>query len=467
MRGHVAVVGGGVSGLTAAWALRDAGARVTVLEQRAHTGGVLRRGTLAGADPDGLVLDLGPEALLARRPEALDLIDELGLTHRRRTPATTTATVWSRGRLHVLPSGTSQGVPGDPERLRGLLTAGEVARVAAEPDTGHPPVTADVDVDVAGFVTARLGPAVTERLVEPLLGGVYAGRADRLSLRATLPVAWAAATTGTGLVAHVRRVQAAPPDTRPVFTGLAGGVARLTEELTGRLAARGVQVRTGATVQRLERAGTGWRLHLGPAGLGPALDADAVLLALPAPALARLAGPVLTDPGPLRALGRVRLASMALVIALLPPGTLDGLTGSGVLVPQVEGRLVKAMTYSSRKWDWVREAAGGRDVLRLSVGRVDEEPALQRPDDELAAAALADAAAMLGRPLPATAVRVVRWGGGLPQYDVGHLDLVSAARAALDEAPGLVAAGSVWGGIGVPACIATARDAAARLLARP
>ena len=195
------------------------------------------------------------------------------------------------------------------------------------------------------------------------------------------------------------------------------------------------------------------------------MRADGVVLAVPAPAAARLLAPLL--PAAAARLGEVRVASLALVTAVLPAGTLDAVAPglSGVLVPAVEGRLVKAMTFSSRKWDWVREAAGGRDVLRLSVGRAGEEPTLQRGDPDLLAAALGDAADLLGVPLEPVAALVTRWGGGLPQYDVGHLDLVADVRAQVATLRRVALAGSVWDGVGVPACVATASAAATRLLA--
>ncbi len=452
----VAVVGGGVSGLVAAWRLHQGGARVVLLEQSGRLGGALRRGEVGG-----VLLDLGAESVLARRPEAVDLALELGLGDDVVHPATARAAVWSRGSLHPLPAGTVMGVPSDPGTLAGLLTADEVERVRAEPAAG--PV--GDDVSVADLVAARLGDAVVDRLVDPLLGGVYAGRAERLSLRATVPALWPAARDGRSLLQVAHAAASAAVAGGPVFAGLRGGVGRLAEVLVERLVAEGVEVRTDACVQEVVACGAGWTVLLGPAGRGPALEVDGIVLAVPAPATARLLRPLL--PQAAERLREVRMASLALVTAVLPPGALDdvGEGLSGVLVPAVEGRLVKAMTFSARKWEWVREAAGGSDVLRLSVGRAGEERSLQRSDDDLAAAALADAADLLGVPLAPRAHRVTRWGGGLPQYDVGHLDLVAGVDAQVEGLSRLEAAGSVWAGVGIPACVATAGGAAARLLA--
>jgi oxygen-dependent protoporphyrinogen oxidase len=458
----VAVVGGGISGLTAAWRLAQAPGRrrVVLLEQGPRTGGVLLRRPVPGwPDPD-LRVDVGAEAMLARRPEGLWLVAELGLDHLLEHPATTRASIWSRGRLHPMPAGTLMGVPGRPEALRGLLTDAEVDRVAAEPAQAGPPVPDDVDV--AGWVGGRVGPAVVDRLVEPLLGGVYAGHADRLSLRATVPALWAVAAGGGSVVEAVAaRAETAAAGT-PVFAGLRGGVAQLAEALTARLS-EGGDVRLNACVHALQaRPGGGWRLLLGARPAPEVLDVDAVVLALPAGRAARLLADVV--PAAAAELGTVRTASMALCTAVLPPCTLDDLVDgdplSGVLVPPVERRLVKAMTFSSNKWAWVQHAAGGHAVLRLSVGREGEEQLLQRPDDDLLAAALADGAEMLGRPLRPLAAMVTRWGGGLPQYGVGHLDLVARVRAAVAEHPGLAVAGAAYDGVGIPACIAAAEAAA-------
>lgn len=467
-RPRVAVVGGGISGLAAAWALDRAGdCDVVLLEQAGRTGGVLRRAPVPGA-PGGLVVDVGPEAVLARRPEALRLIEEVGLGKDVEHPVTTRSSVFSRGRLHPMPTGTQMGVPGDPQALRGLLTDEEVARAAAEPSLAHDPVTGDVDV--ASWVAGRVGPAVVDRLVEPLLGGVYAGHAGRLSLRATVPALWPVATSGTSVVEAVAARSGAGAGTAaggPVFAGVRGGVARLAEELTRQLAVRH-EVRTRAAVHRLEaRAGGGWRLWVGPRPDPEVLDVDGVVLAVPAGRAARLLEEVAADAaGPLTG---VRTASTAVLTAVLPPGTLDGLADggplSGVLVPPVEGRLVKAMTFSSAKWGWVGQAADGHDVVRLSVGREGEQADLQQPDDELLAAALADAAGILDRPLRPVATLLTRWGGALPQYGVGHLDLVDRVRDAVARHRGLALAGATFGGVGLPACVATAEAAVQDLLA--
>lgn len=456
----VAVVGGGLSGLAAAWRLeRSLGpGRVVVLEQAPRTGGVLYRRAVPGGPP-GLVVDVGAESLLARRPEGVRLVEEVGLGAELVHPDTTRAGIWSRGRLHPMPEGTLLGVPGDPAALEGLLTPDEVAVAAAEPSRAWAPV--GNDVDVATWVGDRVGRAVVDRLVEPLLGGVYAGHADRLSLRAAIPGLWPAAAAGTSAVEAVAATTSNGTG-GPVFAGIRGGVARLAEALAAGLE----DVHTTACVHELRPLPGGrWRLRAGPRPTPETLDVDAVVLALPAGRSARLLSDVLPDAA--ADLRQVRTASMALCTLVLPGGSLDGLSDgeplSGVLVPPVEGRLVKAMTFSSVKWAWVRAAAEGSDVVRLSVGRAGEEHHLQRPDDELLADAVADAGELLGRRLSPSAAMVTRWGGGLPQYAVGHTDLVARVRSAVARVPGLAVAGAALDGLGIPACVAAAEAAAGRI----
>lgn len=458
----VAVIGGGLSGLTAARRLRQAGADVVVLEGREQIGGVLRRGTLTGLD---LPLDLGAEAMLVRRPEARDLAVDVGLGDDLEVPAVTRASVYSRGALHPLPSGQVMGVPGDADALAGLLTPAETERLRA--GLAAPGAATEADVSVGDWLSSRLGPAVVDRVVEPLLGGVYAGRVSRLSLQATVPALWPVARTGEPIGPAVRRISAAAAG-GPVFTGLRGGVARLVERLAELLVDDGVELRRGALATRLRRRSTGWTVEVGTHEAGPTrlgLDVDAVLLAVPAPAAAKLLASVPETSSAAAILGQIEVASMALITLALPGGTLPSTEDdprSGVLVPAVERRLVKAMTFTSTKWGWA--AGHGADLLRLSVGRAGETAHLHRPDEHLVAAAVRDAEEILGRELPVAAQRVTRWGGGLPQYDVGHLDAMARARAELAGVPGLQACGAVWDGVGIPACVATATAAAARLL---
>jgi len=457
----VAVVGGGISGLVAAWRLATApdAPRVVLLEQSPRLGGKLLVGKLGD-----LEVDLGAESVLARRPEAVDLLAELGLDADVVHPVTSSASVVRSGHLYPLPGGTLMGVPGRPETLAGLLDADEVARVAAEPSLPVTPI--DDDVDVASWIAARVGPAVVDRLVEPLLGGVYAGHADRLSLRVTIPQLWRTARVGGSLLAAVREATAgsASAADRPVFAGLRGGVGRLPLVLAARLAGVGVEIRTGVTVRALERTspGPGWRLVTGPVPAPEVLDAEAVVLAVPPAPAARL----LRDDVPLAAaeLARVETASIGLVAALVPRRALQGLRGSGVLVPPVEGHPVKAATFASAKWAWVDALDAGHVVVRASLGRAGEEAVLQRDDADLATLALADLGALLGRELRPVATRVVRWGGALPQPAVGHVEAMERVEAAVAGVPGLAVCGAVLGGVGIPACIATAGTAARRVL---
>ena len=433
------VVGGGLAGLTAAYLMAQDGGDVLLLEGAAEVGGKLRR-----AEVGGVMLDVGAEAMLNRRPEGVALARELGLdvVH----PSTAASSVWTRGQLRRLPR-SLMGVPLDLDDLRssGVLSDEGLARATAE----QPGVPVGDDVSVGRLVASRLGDEVVDRLVEPLLGGVYAGRARELSARATVPQLVAVAALGRLLDVEL------PVVDTPVFAGLAGGVAGLADALAGR-----VEVRRSASVRELRRTAAGFELVVGSAAAPELVKADEVVLAAPAAPTARL----LTEVAPVAAaeLAGIEYASVAVVTLALPAASLAHLPGtSGFLVPPVEGRAIKASTFSFAKWGWVRDAGAEQGLvhLRTSVGRHREEAQLQRTDEELVASSLADLRDAVGLAAAPVDSHVQRWGGGLPQYAVGHLDRVARVRAAVAEVAGLAVCGAAYDGVGIPAVIASARRA--------
>ncbi len=458
---RVAVVGAGVAGLAAAHRIgRDLpGAEVLVLEASARIGGSLHT-----AEVGGVVVDVGAEAMLNRRPEAVGLAVEVGLEADLVHPATTAANLWNRGRLVPLPR-TMMGVPLDLRALDGVISAKGLARAAL--DTVLPPTElGDRDISIGDLVEERLGKEVVDRLVEPLLGGVYAGHAREISARAAVPQMVALLEHERSLVrAAVTAMPPPDPGTDvPVFAGIRGGVGRLPGALA---TASGATVRTGATVRDLARRPEGgWNLVVGSTRDPEVVRADAVILATPARSTARL----LSDVAPTAALtlARIEYASMAIVTLAFPVRAFPQVAGSGFLVPPVDGRAVKASTFSFAKWDWVRAAgaATGEEmlVLRCSLGRHREERTLQASDEELVELALRDLTDAVGLSARPADSHVQRWGGALPQYAVGHLDRVASVRRELDAIPGLAVCGSAYDGIGIPACISSAGLAAAKVL---
>ncbi|QVQ52427.1 protoporphyrinogen oxidase [Spiractinospora alimapuensis] len=462
---RVIVVGGGVSGLVAAYDLSRRGATVTLLEGATRLGG-----KIATVEVAGVPADTGAESLLARRPEAVRLVDELGLGERVRHPGPASPRVLSRGRLRRLPRRQVMGVPASWWDLarsrvlspRGLLRAGT--------DRLRSPVADVGDVSVRELVGGRLGPDVVDRLVEPLLAGVYAGRADRLSLPATVPGLADELTRGgslTGAAARMARRSRQAATGAPVFAGLSGGLGALVDALADRGAA---DIRTGWSVRELARTPNGWTVHARQVGTGAAtdLEADGVLLACPPTPAARLLEREV--PAAATALGGIDTASMAVVSLAYPLSAFPAPPRmSGVLVPAVEGGTVKAITLSSVKWPWIAEALRSAHpgeelvLLRCSIGRIGAEPELQVDDTELLRRAERDLARILGVRGRGVDARVTRWGGALPQYDVGHTVRVQDARTALAGHRGIEACGASFDGVGIAACVATARAAAARL----
>jgi oxygen-dependent protoporphyrinogen oxidase len=435
-----------------------------VLEGSPSIGGKLRLGEVAG-----VACDLGAESLLNRRPEAVALASAAGLGDDLVHPATTGAALWTRDAVRVMPP-TVMGMPTDLDALSrsGIVSPEGTQRARLEPDLEGAPVDEqDADrVSVGRLVDSRFGTEVTDRLVEPLLGGVYAGHARDLSLAAAAPqLARLAARHPSLLQAAGPPGQLAEAVKTPVFAGVRGGVGRLAQAVADSTRA---SIRTRATVRELHRLPDArWRLVVGSAHAPRQLAADAVVLATPAAPAARLLDVV--SPAAATQLRAIEYASMAVVTLAYPQDSVaDRLTGSGFLVPPVDGRAIKAATFSANKWEWVGRRGARESVvlLRASIGRHREEYVLQRDDADLVALATADLELAVGVRGPLVDWQVTRWGGGLPQYAVGHRGRVQRIRAAVEAVPRLEVCGAAYDGIGVAACVADGQRAATRVLAQ-
>ena len=437
------VVGGGISGLVAAYRLRqaDPAARITVFDPADRLGGVLRTERLAAQ-----TLDVGAEAFVARRPEVTSLLKELGLRQIGTTGVR--PLIYSCGRLHPMPEGTMQGIPGPGANLRGLVDDATLAQIANEP-TRPLHWQLDADPTVAQLVGDRFGAQVVTRSVDPLLAGVYAGSAKTIGIRSAVPALAGALDRGApSLTAAVASVLAAAPQTgapsASVFGAVDGGYAVLLDELVRRTGAQWAQV----GIEGVASAGRAWQLRDDE---GKYWSADAVVLALPAPRVAKLLENV--APGS-AAMARLIPVASAAVVALALPGGTPLPQQSGVLMAAGEALHSKAITLTSRKWG----RGGNVELLRLSYGRFGDDLARNVGDDRLLAWSLEDLRSLFGITAEPVDYLVQRWIDAMPQYGPGHLELVDELRAGLPS--GLAVAGGYLDGIGVPACVASGTRAA-------
>jgi oxygen-dependent protoporphyrinogen oxidase len=446
---RVAVVGGGIAGLAAAWELRDR-AEVTVFEP-GHLGGRLQTGTFMDQPTD-----LGADAFLTRVPEAVDLCTELGLTGELIAPAPGRTLLWWGGRLRPLPDGLVLGVP---RRLGPLLRSGllsPLGMVRAGLDLGLPRTDPGDDTAVWDLVARRFGRQVASRLVDPLVGSIHAGRTEELSVAATAPQLLAAARRSRSLLLGLRASGAVATGGPPMFQTPQGGVGRLVERLTEALDGHGVRtVHEHVTAVRSTTSG----VEIAPLGE----RYDAAVIAVAAPVAARLLG----DAAPAGLAGvtatSVTLVTMAFAVAELPtPGGVNG-----VLVSREEGRLMTACSFASHKWP--QRPTPGRMVVRVSTGWSGDDRSDRIDDAALVDRLSAELGAALGAAPGITPLdwQVNRWPASFPRYLPGHLGRVAAAEAELAvSAPAVTLAGSSYRGAGIPACIGSGRRAARTLLER-
>jgi oxygen-dependent protoporphyrinogen oxidase len=450
----VVVVGAGITGLTAAYDLSQRGHDVTVLDADDRAGGKILTTPFAGLP----AVDCGPDAFLARVPAAVALCRELGFGDELISPATGAARIWSHGALRPIPLPNFLGVPLAAEPLVASRIVGADAGrwverdLARTVDEGQP----DGDESVGDLVRRRLGDEVLERLVDPLLGGIYAGDADRLSLRAGAPQLWHAARANPSLVRGLldmrRAAEAASPPDAPVFFAPPDGMTRLVRELTARL---GERVRLGQPVTRIERDDEHWVVD--------GTRAEGVVLTTPSFATAQLLRDAAPDTATL--LDAIEYAGVALVTFAIPRDAIESpLDASGFLVPKAESMLLTACSWASTKWAHLDR--GKHIVLRASAGHFGNEYALTLDDDALVRAMFDELALMMGLQAEPVEVRVSRWPRSFPQYTPGHDERVDEIERHLArEAPGVALAGAPYRGIGLPACITQAHAAAAAVAA--
>jgi oxygen-dependent protoporphyrinogen oxidase len=447
----VVVIGGGITGLTAALRLRQVPnpPDVILLESSNRLGGKILTTPFAGLP----AVDAGPDAVLARVPWATDLFTELGLGDELVAPAVASASIWWDHVLHPIPDGLVLGVPaGLPSLARSkLLTGRGKARAAVEPL--RPRGLGGIADNLGAAVRHRFGDEVLERLVDPLLGGINAGDADRLSLSAAAPqIAEVAARHRSLLLglrltrpAFPRRAKAAPP---PVFLTPRAGLGSVIERLTARLG--DVDVRLGHSVDRIGRTPGGWRID--------GIEADAIILAAPAGSAATVLRGVSSTAA--RLLGGIPYASVAMVtLAFDRPDVGHSLDGSGYLVPKPQQKTVTACSFGSSKWPHWQTA--GQVIVRASLGRDGNDDVLDGRDEEIVATAVDELREPLQLRSDPVATRVTRWPQAFPQYRPGHLERVKAIDETMArDAAGIVVAGAAYRGVGIPACIRQGGEAA-------
>ncbi len=460
----ILVVGGGISGLVAALVTARGGASVTLVEAGSALGGKIRTERV-----DGFTIEHGPDSFLASRPAAITLARELGLGDELMgTCDPRRVYIRHRGSLVPMPEGLGLVLPTRlmPFARTPLFSWGEKLRIAR--DLVLPRHLGPGDVSVGTYLRRRLGDPLVDRLAGPLVGGVYNTPIDEVSLDAVVPQLRTAEQDHRSLLlaglADGRRARAAvaahPPAARPLglFVSLQGGMDHFSGAIADAARRAGAELRIGAPVTALARAGTGVYVRV---GAGTPERFDGVVLATPAPASAALLGDELPDAAAgLRSLTHGSSALVSLAYATADLGR--ELVGHGYLIPGTHGGAVAACTWTSEKW--TDRAPSGQALLRVFIR--DEVRFTAQPDDALVALARAEAEGTLGIGAAPRLSRVTRWEGTMPRYTVGHHERIAVIERALTSWPAVTVCGASYRGIGLPDCVSQGQRAGQALLER-
>ncbi|WP_059046101.1 protoporphyrinogen oxidase [Paenibacillus rubinfantis] len=471
MRKTIAVVGGGITGLSAAYYARKwlrerrIDAEITIIEETNRLGGKIR--TL---HRDGFTIEQGPDSFIARKTAVLELIQELGLEQRLvgTNPRARKNFILHHGRFHPMPPGLMLGIPTQmwPMVKTGLLSP--VGKLRAGLDLLLPAKRDEGDESLGGFIRRRLGREVLENLTEPLLAGIYAGDTAELSLKATFPqfmeMERKHRSLILGLLASKKQPPPKPREGVPkvayssMFLTLEGGLTVLTEALTAALQEE--RVITGQAVVGLTRQGHRYELELSGA---EQVEADAVILATPANAAARLLQEQFDAAAHLEQIRYVSVANLAL--AYRREEIRHDLNGSGVLIPRGEGRMITAITWTSSKW--LHSAPEDRVLLRTYIGRLGDQAWTQLPEAEVRRRVAAELKELMGIEAEPLFCEMSSLPESMPQYPVGHVERLQELRGELERTmPGVLLCGAGYGGVGIPDCIRQGKEAAEAMLTR-
>lgn len=464
---RIAIIGAGISGLSAAFALEKQRRSGAALEYVVFESSLRLGGVLVTDHVDGCQIEAGPDSFLTEKPWASDLCRKLGLGDQLlgSNDADRKTYILVKGRLVVIPDGLMFMVPTKilPTVFSPLFSLATKLRMARE--WFHPPRRADSDETVASMVERHYGAEMVDRLADPLLSGVYGGEASQLSVRAVLPrfaeMEAKYGSLGRAMLAARRKLPpAAKSATRPLFTSLKGGMQQMVDALVSRLPESSFRPNTPVQAVQRQDGGrnNGWLVSA-----GYATDRfDAVIVASPAQAAAAMLG--ITSPELASELRGIQYTSSVTVNlgydgkvrSSLPPGF-------GFLVPHSEGKRMLAATFVHTKFP--HRAPPDRALLRCFIGGARNETVLQAPEEEIVGIIRQELRQILGLTAEPLFTRIYRWPGAMAQYGVGHLDRLQRIENLLNQLPGLALAGNGYRGIGVPDCIRSGSEAANRALA--
>ncbi len=463
---HIVVVGGGITGLTAAYQLQTMGRqcdtpiRITLVESDGRLGGKILTDRT-----DGMVIEAGPDSFLSSKPAALELCRELGLEDAviGTTESGGGTFILRNGRLEPLPEGITMLVP---TKFKPLVTSrllSPLGKLRMGLDFFIPARRDPEDESVGHFVRRRLGREAFERMAQPLLSGIYAGDADRLSLAATFPrlrdteLKFGSLTKG---MLSQRKQAATRPQTGPkrsAFLSLLGGAGQLTDALGEALTNVDVMLRTAVT--SIDRRDDGqYDVSLPD---GSTVAADGLILAVPAYAASEMLGRL--EPAVASLLSHIPYVSTATVtLAYRAQDVAGSGAGRGFVIPRIENRELTAITWVTQKFSF--RAPEGVALVRAFVGRAGREEAVELSDDDLLLLVRRELDEILGIKAEPLDARIYRWRRALPQYVLGHLERLAEIDERMASMPSVQLAGAAYRGVGIPDCIQSGRSAAVKVL---